>query len=139
MIVVRTMSAYIDHRVDGGRSPQYLAARLVTLASVKARLRHGFERPVVDPCRQHDNGGGRYVHERAVAAASCFKNADRDCRIFGQPPRDDTPSRACADHDEIEKVTHSGLLPCSRRALRRWRFVQVMRLISRSTRSKVLP
>lgn len=85
------------------------------------------------------DGSRRYVHERAVAASSRFKNADRDCRILRQPSCDDTPSRACADHDEIEKVTHSGLLPCSRRTSRRWRFDYVMRLISRSIRSKVLP
>src|SRR5476649_1264354 len=110
MIVVRTMPTRIDHGVDGGRSPQCLAPRLIALASVKARLRHGFERPVVEPCRQHHNGGRRYVYERTVAASSRFENADSDCGIFGQPPRDDTPSRACADHDEIKNVTHSGLL-----------------------------
>src|SRR5471032_3563579 len=123
MIVVRTMPTRIDHCIDSGRSTQRLAARLVALAAIKARLRLGFECPVVELCRQHHNSGRRNLHECAAAAPSRFKNADRDCRIFAQPPCDDTPTRACTDHYEIEYVAHSGLLPNSRRMPRRWRFV----------------
>ena len=66
MIVVAPVAADIDHRIDRGRAAEPLAARLIADPPVEARLRHGFERPVVDLARDHQDHGARRGHDPVV-------------------------------------------------------------------------
>ena len=63
MIVIAGGSARIDHGVDGRRTAERLAARLIAAPAVEARLRRRFERPVIEGGRHHQGAREGRVHD----------------------------------------------------------------------------
>ena len=127
------MAADINHRVNGRRTAEALAARLVADAAVEARLRDRLQRPVVDLARDHQHQrAGRGDHPVVVPAAG-FQQRHRCLGILGEPARDRAASGAAADHDKIECVRHNcpklfkrGNAPALRVPLKAWAFADFL-------------
>ena len=107
LIVVGAVAADIDHRVDGGRAAEPLAARLIADAAVEALLRHGVEGPVVDFAGDHQHQRERCRDHPIVVLAAGIQQRHRNVRILRQPSRHRAAARAAAHHHEIECIRHA--------------------------------
>ena len=104
------MTAHIEHGVDRARPAKRAAARLIPAPSIEARLRHRFQRPVVElgpprHHRRHERGG---AYQDVAARAARLNETHRDRWIFAQPCRQNAPGRAAADDDVI--IAHPPVL-----------------------------
>ena len=81
MIVVTRLAPHVDHAVDGGAAPKYLAARIVDCSSVQARFRLGLEAPiylwVADAVEIADGNFGPDI----VILSARLEQQNRDIRI----------------------------------------------------------
>ena len=100
------MAADIDHGVDRGRAAEPLAARLVADAAVQSLLRHGIEGPVVDLARDHQDQRAGVVTTQLSSRPPASSSATDVPAILRQPSRHRAAARACADHDEVERIRH---------------------------------
>ena len=118
MIVVAMMATRIDHGVDGTRSAQHLAARLIAASAIETWLRHGVESPVGLPglCQQRESC--RAVNQHATVGGAGFKQSYVDGGIFAQSCGEHATGRAAANNDVVR---HTGivrqLVACLRFAL----------------------
>src|SRR3974390_824501 len=104
MVVVRRVAARINHGVDRRRSSERSAARLVAAPPVEAALWHGFEGPIVETPRNHQDARERRLDEPAIAGAPGFQQADGDARILAQPACDDATGRTGTQYQIVEFV-----------------------------------
>jgi hypothetical protein len=81
---------------------QRLAARLIALASVQARLGHGLERPVIRFGRHHDRDADGCLDDPVVSRAASFQQADRGLRIFAETAGNGAAGGPAADDNVIE-------------------------------------
>ena len=112
MVVVGAVAADIDHRIDGGRAAERLAARLVADTAAEARLGHRIVGPVVDLRRNHRSACERRADHPATPVIAGLDKRDRDVRVLAQPARDDATGGAAAQHNKIE-VLHDPSEPLS--------------------------
>ena len=107
MVVVGAVAARVDHRVDGARAAQHLAARLVGAAAVESRLRHGVEFPVGLPGLGQQGEAGGAMDQHAAIRRPCFDQCDPHLRVFTEARRQYAPGRAATDDDVVEIHCHS--------------------------------
>ena len=101
-VIVAAMPAHIQHRVDGARPAQRLAARLKAAPPVQPGLRNGAIGPVAQlaaPRHQPDRAHRR-ADQDMVAAAPRFQQADLNRRILAEP-RGERRARRSAPRDHI--------------------------------------
>jgi hypothetical protein len=111
LIVVGAVPADIDHGIDGGRTAEPLAARLIADAAVEALLRHGVESPVVDLAGDHQRQRVGRRHHPIVVSAAGVQHRHRNAGVLRQPSCHRTAARARAHDHEIEGIRHAQLPP----------------------------
>jgi len=102
VVVVGTVAADVDHRVDRARAAQHLAARLPAGAPVQALLRHGVEVPVRGVRAGHQREAGGHVDQRVGVGRAGLEQRHRDLRILAQACRQHAAGGAAAHHDVVE-------------------------------------
>ncbi|MCY1346045.1 hypothetical protein D9M69_321200 [compost metagenome] len=109
VVVVPAVATHVDHAVDRAGTAQRLAARLVALAPVEARLRHRLVGPVVIALAHHHHDAGRRLDQHLPVAAAGLEQAHADLRVLAQARRNRTATRPATDHHVIEHLlTHIG-------------------------------
>jgi hypothetical protein len=107
LIVVAAVAADIDHGVDGGRTTEALAARLIADAAVEAGLRHGVEGPVVDIAGDHQHQRERRGHHPIVVLAAGVQRRHRGLWILRKPARHRAAAGAAPHHHKIKCIRHA--------------------------------
>ena len=101
MIVIAGLAAHRQHGVDRGRAAHRLAARIIELAAVEARLGHGLEHPVAARIADQVEIADRNVKPDPVVMPAGFQQQHALFGIGGQAVGDDAAGRARAHHDII--------------------------------------
>src|SRR6056297_3017557 len=109
-VVIARMTAHIEHGVDRARPAKRAAAWLIAAPPVEARLRHRFQRPIVEagPPRHHRRHECGRAYQDVAAGAARLDQTYRDRRVFAQPCRKNAAGRAAADDDVI--IAHPPVL-----------------------------
>ena len=111
VVVVGFVAADIDHRVDGRRAAEPLAARLIADPAVQALLRHGVERPVVDLAGDHQDQRAGRGHDPVVVPAAGLQQRHRGGGVLAQAARHRAAAGTPAHDHEIELIGHD-VSPC---------------------------
>ena len=102
VVVIRAVSAHVDHRVDGARPAQDLPARLVTAAAAEARLRLRFKCPIdLAPRNRAEDAGGHMDEWRSIGRPG-LDEADSARGVGAQPVGQHAPRRPAAHDHGIE-------------------------------------
>ena len=101
MIVVLTMTARIDHGIDGAGATQNLAARLVACSSIEAALRHRIKRPVGLPRLRHQREARRAMNQHTRVDRAGFKKRHFYCGVLAQSRSEHAACGAAANNDVI--------------------------------------
>src|SRR6056297_1359552 len=109
-VIVTRMTTHIEHGVDRARPAKRTATWLISAPSIEARLRHRFQRPIVEPRpprhhRSHERGR---ADQDVVARAACLDEAHSHRRVFAQPCGQNAPGGPAADDDVI--IAHAPVL-----------------------------
>src|SRR6056297_817896 len=109
-VIVTRLTTHIEHGVDRARPAMRTATWLISAPSIEARLRHRFQRPIIEPRppRHHRSHKRGRADQDVTARAPRLDEAHRDRRILAQPCRQNAAGRAAADDDVI--IAHPPVL-----------------------------
>ncbi len=116
-VVIASVAACVDHRVDRTRAAEYLAARLVAAPAVQPGLRHGVELPVRLAVLREQRQPRRAMDQHALVGRAGLQQRNAEVRVFAQPAGEHATRRTAADDDVVEH----GPRPPKSAAMRRLR------------------
>ena len=104
LVVVTTLAAEIQHRVDRRAAAEDLAARVEDRAPVEPRIGLGAVAPVGARIADAVQVADRDVDPDPVVLAARLEQQDRHVRVRGQPVREHAAGGACADDDVVPRA-----------------------------------
>ena len=101
IVVVRRVTAYVQHAVDRARAAQHLASRLKQRPALELGLGLGFVHPVVIRIGVQLRVSHRHLDPDAAILASGFQQQHAVPATFAEPRGDHATGRARAGHDVV--------------------------------------
>ena len=101
VVVIRRLPAHVDHRVDGGRAADHLAARIVQAPPIEAFLGLRAEHPVRTRIADREEIADRNVEPDPVIAAARFEQQHARSRIGREAAGEHAAGRTRAHHDVV--------------------------------------
>ena len=105
-VIVGGIAAYVDHAVDGARTPEPAPPGPVDSAAGEMRLGFGQVAPVKARVADGERIGRRHGDTKIPVRATGLEEKDAARPLLAQTRGEDRPGRSPTNDDEIEDVDH---------------------------------